>query len=103
MIALAHNFEPQTQTKGTEIVHAAISAAGGSETGAQAQPTYPMRQMEQMAQYSYHQNPQQVSKSFRGTKDVLLSMPGGLKRRLPMSVSGLNAHQRISQPLPTPT
>ncbi len=70
------NFE--LQTRGTEIVHAAISAAGGLETRAQAQPTYPMRQVEQIAIYSYYQNPQQASESFRGTRDVLLSMPAVL-------------------------
>ncbi len=37
MMALMHNFE--LQTRGAEIVNAAISAAGGLETGAQAQPT----------------------------------------------------------------
>jgi hypothetical protein len=61
-----------------------------------------MRQMEQMAHYSNHQNLQQASESFRGTKDVLLSMPGGLQRRVSMPVSSLNTHQSISQPLLTP-
>lgn len=102
MISLVHNFELQTQKRGTEIVHDAISAAGGLGTGAQAQPTFPLRQMEQMAHCSYHQNPQQASESFRGTKDVLVSMPGGLQRRVSMPVSSLNAHQSVSQPLLTP-
>ncbi len=100
IIALMHNFE--LQTRGTKIMHAAISATGVLESEVQAHSAYPMSQLEQMAHYSYPQNPQQASESFRGTKDVLLSMPDGLQKRVTMPISSINMHQSFNQPALTP-
>ena len=107
IVALTHNYD--LQTRGSKIVHAAISAAGVLESEVQTQPAYPMRQLEQVAHYSYPQNSQQTSESCRGTKDVLLSMPGGLQKKVTMPISSLNmyqsfnqTHHNFNQPLLTP-
>ncbi len=76
----------------------AISVAGVLESEAQTQPAYPMRQLEQEVHYSYPQNSQKTSESCRGTKDVLLSMPGGLQKKVTMPFSSLNMYQSFNRP-----
>ena len=81
IVTLVHNVRPLT--RGSQIVHAAISAAGVIESEIQTQPAYPVRQLEQVAQYSCPQNFQQASESNIGTKDVLFSMSGTLQKKKP--------------------
>ena len=96
IVALTHNVK--LQTRGSQIVHVTISAAGVLESELQTQPAYLMRHLEQVVHYSCPQNFQQASESCMGTKDVLLSMPGGLQKRVTMPISSRNLHQSFNQP-----
>ena len=79
-------------------MHDAIGAAGVLESKTQTQPAYPLRQLEQVVYYSLPQNSQQAPEPYRGTKDILLSMPGGLQKKVTVPISSLNLYQNFNQP-----
>jgi hypothetical protein len=83
------------------IVHAAMSAAEGwgVETQGQYKPNPHLQRLEQMTYGPYPVIPQPTPEAPKqGSKNVCLTMFGGLQKTVPMPSLHYNGQQSISQP-----
>ncbi len=95
VLVLAQNHK--LKRRGSTIVHDAIGAAEVPESEIQTQPAYPVRQLEQVVFYSQPQNTQQTPEPFRGVRDVLLSAPSGMQKRVAVPISNLSLYPPQNQ------